>query len=348
MGFAKGWLQLPRRLVVLPGRGRMLHASRLVLVAWLLVIWPTLVGTQPRDRHSSPEKERLIAAAPKDDPEEDTLNLLRRLLNPEGLPEKVQRALELMMVKERFEEALALLSEAERELVALPEERARQISGRISFFRLVAYEALGEKEKVRAEHERLRLKHPEVARDVEELLAGPKPDPVYGSPYYVDTPKGPYRGKVIDAETKAPIQGAVVLAYWDYEEVTWFHTFARFYEAREVLTDNRGEFFMDVADIEGLAPPRTRIPEFIIFKPGYGYYPRHQVAPKTNLAEVFLGKGSVVQLKRWKTSQDRRKALLTPPVRVPEIKMRELLKALNEESRFLGLKGRYEIPGEKP
>lgn len=270
------------------------------------------------------------------------------LFAEQDIPATVLRAQRLILVNERFEEALALLEEAESELASLPKDRAHRASARISVLRIVSYQALKEKAKAEAEYQRLRKNHPDVAKEIDRLRAGPKLEPVQGSPFYVDPPKGPYRGRVIDAETKAPIPGAVVLAYWDYEVPTWIHLTTKFYEAREVLTDSNGEFFMDVADIEGLAPPRTRAPEFVIFKPGYGYYPRYQLTPKTNLISAFRGKGSVVELVRWKTKKERTNAFLSPPARVPDTKMPELLKALNEEGRQLGLKGRYEIPGDKP
>jgi hypothetical protein len=52
---------------------------------------------------------------------------------------------------------------------------------------------------------------------------------------------GPFRGLVLDAETKAPLAGAVVLAVWSAENFpgTPFHTNS-FLAATEVLTDAQG------------------------------------------------------------------------------------------------------------
>ena len=53
---------------------------------------------------------------------------------------------------------------------------------------------------------------------------------------------GPWRGKVIDAETKEPIEGAVVLAVWHRNYRTPAGDNAYFYEAKEVLTNKEGRF----------------------------------------------------------------------------------------------------------
>lgn len=92
---------------------------------------------------------------------------------------------------------------------------------------------------------------------------------------------GPFMGKIVDVETKEPLEGAVVLV--------WFHTraaspggsVASIADVFEALTNANGEFMI----------PKTRVTpfkpfeswgltgfEFSIFKPGYGVYPRHPKA----------------------------------------------------------------------
>ena len=41
---------------------------------------------------------------------------------------------------------------------------------------------------------------------------------------YLDRPRGPYRGQVVDAETKAPLAGAVVVALWRRDRVYPVHS----------------------------------------------------------------------------------------------------------------------------
>ena len=83
---------------------------------------------------------------------------------------------------------------------------------------------------------------------------------------------GPYRGRVIDAKTKAPIAGAIVVAVW-YEDVYAFvQTNERYYDALEVVTDSQGYFVVDAPNIERRAPRRTKFPVLTIFKPNYTSY----------------------------------------------------------------------------
>ena len=87
---------------------------------------------------------------------------------------------------------------------------------------------------------------------------------------YLDRPRGPYRGQVLDAETKAPLAGAVVVALWRRDRVYPFHITTEHYAVRETITDSEGRFSLDAKDVEEGAPRRTRRPEFLIFLPGYG------------------------------------------------------------------------------
>src|SRR5512144_431742 len=82
---------------------------------------------------------------------------------------------------------------------------------------------------------------------------------------YLGQPRGPYSGQVLDADTKAPLAGAVVAAYWVRERIYPFHSARERYAVREVVTDGDGRFALDAKDIEGNAPKRTLHPEFRIF-----------------------------------------------------------------------------------
>ena len=67
---------------------------------------------------------------------------------------------------------------------------------------------------------------------------------------YLDRPRGPYRGQVVDAATKAPLPGAVVVVRWLRDRVYPFHTVAENYAVRETVTDSEGRFLLDVRDVE--------------------------------------------------------------------------------------------------
>jgi len=80
---------------------------------------------------------------------------------------------------------------------------------------------------------------------------------------------GTYIGKVVDAETREPIEGAVVLGTW----YTVSHTVAggvhSYYDARETATDKNGEFSifgMGLRIMSNLEPMSV-----LIYKSGYEY-----------------------------------------------------------------------------
>ena len=103
---------------------------------------------------------------------------------------------------------------------------------------------------------------------------------------------GPWRGRVIDAETKQPIEGAVVALVWNRVYDCGVGRYPYFHGAREVLTDKAGSFeipayvekrnksFWKLKDLGGdrkagatCSGPTIRDPDFIIYKPLYGNFP---------------------------------------------------------------------------
>ena len=167
---------------------------------------------------------------------------------------------------------------------------------------------------------------------------------------YLQGPRGPYRGKVIDAETRAPLVGAVVVARWSRDRVGPFHSVMEHYAVREVLTDTEGVFVIDAKAIEERAPRRTWYPEFLIFMPGYGSYPRFQKAPTGFTGGVFEGAGVLVELSRLESSEGRRRHLLrVNPMNFanePFTELPELMKKIDEERVAIGLTPA--LPREKP
>lgn len=96
---------------------------------------------------------------------------------------------------------------------------------------------------------------------------------------------GPWKGRVIDAETKLPIEGAVVAAIWYREYDTRFTTPTYVHKAKEVLTGKEGYFeipaYMETGEGKEnwrkpefyISGPIIRDPQFIIYKPGYNPFP---------------------------------------------------------------------------
>jgi hypothetical protein len=96
-----------------------------------------------------------------------------------------------------------------------------------------------------------------------------------GVPDLASAAKGPWRGQVLDAETKQPLEGVVVLAYWNryrfsLAQLVVGHQTPEFFDAVEAVTDAQGRWeipkksFPFFADIGG--------PFFEYYKPGYAQW----------------------------------------------------------------------------
>jgi len=151
----------------------------------------------------------------------------------------------------------------------------------------------------------------------------------------------PYRGQILDSETKAPLAGAVVVALWVRERVYPFQVNTEHYAVREAVTDSEGRFVMECRDIEQGAPRRTRKPEFLVFLPGYGAFPHRYTSPKGFLAELFERAGTTVEIPRLETREDRLRNLSTFGPHdfsdSPHEHLPRLMQAVNDERLAVGL-----------
>jgi hypothetical protein len=176
--------------------------------------------------------------------------------------------------------------------------------------------------------------------------------------------KSEFKGKVIDAETKQPLQGAVVVVV--YNKTTMglgAGTISSIIHVREALTDKDGVF---------LIPSYTTIIQpfswsssasFIIFKPGCGTFPRkHAYPPVLSLPEqeIFFSAGvgterllsvyvadwkyeyrtlktGIVELPKFKTREERKQAWMDADIFGADVNARELpllYKMVNDESKI--------------
>lgn len=93
--------------------------------------------------------------------------------------------------------------------------------------------------------------------------------------------KPAFNGRVIDAETKESIEGAVVAVIYRWYPIIGPPGGVNSveYDARETLTNEKGEFHIPLTlVITGPFGIRPYV-DFIIFKPGYGSYPDYHVSP---------------------------------------------------------------------
>lgn len=170
--------------------------------------------------------------------------------------------------------------------------------------------------------------------------------------------KPEFKGKVIDAETKESIEGAVVVAI--YKKHTLISGpgggYTSIIKVRETLTSNKGEFY--IPSYTTIIQPNSieDTAEFIIYKPGYGSYPDLQTSPPGVVGpEKFFSKNygtsetvqiehkiiqftlGIVELPKLKTRDERLRAIPATPTDYRSKELPLLYKAMNEENKRFGL-----------
>ena len=155
---------------------------------------------------------------------------------------------------------------------------------------------------------------------------------------------GPYRGRVIDADTKEPLAGAVVLVYWNLFLIAPGHP-ERFLASDEAVTDGRGEFAV------GSNPPRAAIPgtrvsrpHLSILRPGWAPFPFGHTAPpwppggEDALLERMQQGAIIIELPRLKTLAEGERILdLLDPFAVPQERIPRMMEAFYTARRQLKL-----------
>ncbi len=172
-----------------------------------------------------------------------------------------------------------------------------------------------------------------------------------------------FKGRLMDADTKEPIEGAVVVAKWHKERATVAGASSVLKDVKEALTDKNGEWVIKGpkgrwgGDILAIFTFLTGVyytnpPEFIIFKPGYCSFPAgfaiEACKGKIKIdGDIKSAQGQTVELPKLKNREDRMRSFklgpIYPPSDGPKItkeflkKQLEFLRLVNEESRNLGL-----------
>ncbi len=156
---------------------------------------------------------------------------------------------------------------------------------------------------------------------------------------------GPYRGQVLDAETRQPLEGVVVLFHWDHSVFGGpGGPKSRFLKAVEVLTDKGGRFY--VPWFVGISPNPFSVvrwgPGLTIFYPGY----RPERAEVTPPGGEPVRDPSVVPMRKLRTREERVERVGgLPPGGVPDEAMPNLIRLMNKERTALGLKPVHVLPG---
>jgi hypothetical protein len=152
---------------------------------------------------------------------------------------------------------------------------------------------------------------------------------------------GPYYGKVIDTDTKEPLEGASVLVVFYTEEYGPAGAITHYADAIETVTDKAGEFKFPAYRVTVVRPLHgwDKYGYLTIFKPGYGCYPHHK-----DVKPMFVPNGTlpedkqiVIELPKLMTKEERIRNVDCFPLGIPNLKMQILIKLNNMESKILGL-----------
>ena len=160
----------------------------------------------------------------------------------------------------------------------------------------------------------------------------------------------PFKGKVIDAETKTPIEGAAVLiVYWREDPCTYKAKKGapvNMITGHETTTDKNGEFDMS-RRFEPCAGPFRLLGGVKIFKPGFGLFPNHQRSTASGEKQAcsdrhFLPKPKqhiVYELPRLYSKEERKINVLHAGTYgvVPYEKKKTYWELVNQERRYVGL-----------
>ena len=153
---------------------------------------------------------------------------------------------------------------------------------------------------------------------------------------------GPYKGRVIGAETGLPIQGVVVLGVWYKEIPNPAGSSSTYYDARETVTDEKGDFY-----IPGMGPlilSTVRPMHVLIFKAGYEYigmgpWEAFKVDRVFQEKIKWEGNRAIVPLKKLsREERERQMPPSEPPVEAPLRKVRLMLEEINKDLIARGVK----------
>jgi hypothetical protein len=161
-------------------------------------------------------------------------------------------------------------------------------------------------------------------------------------PVYYD---GPYHGKVVLADTGAPIAGAVILGTWRrLVAIGPGGGYSEPYAAQEVVTDQQGEFVIPGLGLRffSLLEPMN----VVIFKAGHEYFGdyRWRSFKEDRILRqrvTWEGKKAVIPLQRL-TMEERKKRYTGPASTFPHQKQKLLIRELNKERIELGRSPSYE------
>lgn len=172
------------------------------------------------------------------------------------------------------------------------------------------------------------------------VLGGPRADAA-----------GPWQAQVVAGDTKQPVDGVVVLAWWTRNVRSLGGPSEDYRDSQEVVTDKDGRFTIEPRWFFSLNPlVFFRGPFVAMFKPGYGDYewpgykgsetwPKEKREALRTEAQLLLLEGIVLEMSALVSVDQRKKYLNDLEVHVLMVPLdrRPLLqKAISQERKALG------------
>ena len=147
--------------------------------------------------------------------------------------------------------------------------------------------------------------------------------------------EGDYKGRVIDAETGQPISGVVVLGVWWSKMPTPAGSTSHFHDARETVTDEKGNFALSGKGIKILS--NVEPANISIYKAGCEYMELgawESLTYSKILREKIKWEGdrAIIPVKKL-TMEERRNTSgpPVPPIEAPLAKVRQMLREINKD-----------------
>lgn len=160
---------------------------------------------------------------------------------------------------------------------------------------------------------------------------------------------GPYKGKVVDAETRKPIEGVVVLGVWYKDLPSPGGTVGSYFDAHETVTDKNGDFEVKGLGLKILSNVSTM--HVLIFKAGYQYIGMgmwESLKLEGGLLEkkvAWEGERAIIPLR--KVTMEERKSPPDPPSEALFENVRLMLKEIDRDDIERGLQPRKTWKGKK-
>jgi hypothetical protein len=162
---------------------------------------------------------------------------------------------------------------------------------------------------------------------------------------------GPWKAQVVNAETKQPLEGVVVLAWWSRHVRSFGGPSGEYRDSQEVATDKDGRFTITPRSFFSLNPlVFFRGPFFAMFKSGYGDFawpgyegsetwPKERQKALETAAQLLQLDGIVLEMPRLYGFEQRTAYLRKLEIQILDVapdKRPFMQSAIAEERRALG------------